>query len=153
MEDVIMTIQNTKRSVILAVMLAVTCSSYIFSGAEIDKVAVASCPFCQIIDKKAPAVIIYEDADVLVFEKRPVRNPVDCLIIPKKHIMNIKDLVISDKHDQIIVSKMMFVAQDLSKRLDGKGDFTITMNNGAESCQSVFHMHAHFRSPNNWKKK
>ncbi len=152
MEDVIMIIQNTKRSVILAMMLAVGFTSYTASNAAANQTVVSTCAFCQILDKKAPAVIIYEDNDVLVLEKRPVRRPVDCLIIPKKHIVNIKDLKISDSYDKDIVSKMMFVAQELSKRLDGKGDFTITMNNGAESSQSVFHMHAHFRSPNNWKK-
>ena len=111
-----------------------------------------SCVFCQIIARTSPAIIVDETDDLIVIEKRPQRDPVDCLIIPKKHIENITAINFSDATEGEILSKMGLKAQELTQRLDGKGHFTLTTNNGAESFQTVFHMHAHFRSPNSWKK-
>lgn len=111
----------------------------------------ANCSFCRIVAGKDPAQVITETEDLVVIEKRPVRSPVDCLIIPKKHIVNIKTLDQSNAYDEAIGSKMMFMAQKLSQRLEGNQDFSVFMNNGASSAQSVFHMHMHFRSPYNWK--
>ncbi|MBS1987725.1 HIT domain-containing protein [Candidatus Dependentiae bacterium] len=120
-------------------------------SSSFEQMAHANCAFCQIITRQSPAVIIDETDDLIVIEKRPIRKPVDCLIIPKKHIVNIKTLDASNLYDQTVLSKMALKAQELSKRLNGQGDFTITMNNGPQSAQTVFHMHMHFRSPNNWK--
>ncbi len=86
-----------------------------------------------------------------MIEKNPIRDPADCLIIPKKHIVNIKDLNQADPYDATIVSKMVAVAQMLAGRLQAPAEFSVLMNNGATSAQSVFHMHMHFRSPQRWK--
>lgn len=107
--------------------------------------------FCDILSGKAPATIIYEDDDIIAIEKPAIRNPADCLIIPKKHIVNIKDLDQANTYDAVIVSKMVAIAQMLSQRLCDPADFTITMNNGKTSAQTVFHMHMHFKSPQQWK--
>lgn len=116
-------------------------------------IAHTNCLFCGIIARTQPGQIIEEDEDLVVIEKHPtiVRKPVDILIIPKKHIENIKFLNAADPYDQTIMSKMMFKAQALSKRLQSTGDFTVTINNGARSDQTQFHMHMHFRSPFNWR--
>ena len=111
----------------------------------------SSCDFCRIIQRTAPAQIIDEDDDVIAIEKRPIRSPVNCLIIPKKHIVNIKSLNAQDPFDKTIVSKMAFMAQKLSARLKGSGDFSLRINNGAQAAQTVFHMHAHFVSPEDWR--
>jgi len=116
--------------------------------------------FCDIIAKKAPATVIYEDTDIIVIEKPLIKNsygnlvfrePANCLIVPKKHIVNIKDLNQTDPYDATILSKMGFIAQMLSGYLQGPGEFTLTLNNGKTSAQTVFHMHMHFTSPQCWK--
>lgn len=104
--------------------------------------------FCNIIQGKSAATILYETSDVIVINKREIPpDGVDCLIIPKKHVVNIKDA------DPTIGAKLFEVAQFLSKQLQGPGEFTIQMNNGATSHQTVFHMHMHFRSPQRWKER
>jgi histidine triad (HIT) family protein len=110
-----------------------------------------NCDFCKIIKGTAPAQIIDQDEDVIAIQKVPVRKPANFLIIPKKHIVNIKSLDPKDQFDQTIVSKIAFMAQKLSKRLKGSQDFYLRMNNGAGAAQSVFHMHAHIVSPEDWK--
>lgn len=109
-----------------------------------------ACVFCQIARHEGPAVIIDETDELIVIEKVPVRRPVDCLIIPKQHIENIKTLEAANPYDQVILAQMAFKAQELSQRLNGQGDFTVVMNNGRQSNQTVNHMHMHFRSPDNW---
>lgn len=111
---------------------------------------VNDCSFCHIITGTGSAVIIAEDADCIAIEKRPVRSPVDCLIIPKKHIVNCKNIDVNDAYDATIISKMVCMAQKLSKKLTGSQDFQLHINNGAQVGQSVFHLHMHFKSSEQW---
>ncbi len=43
------------------------------------------CIFCQIVDKKIPAMIVYEDEKFLVFLDINPLNPGHMLVIPKQH--------------------------------------------------------------------
>jgi len=101
------------------------------------------CIFCKIINKEIPAKIVAENDDVFVMQDINPKAPVHYLIMPKKHIVNIKELHDSDSH---YMSKMMLMARELSKKLPGDGSFRLIMNNGAGAGQSVFHMHCHFLS-------
>ena len=44
------------------------------------------CVFCEIIAHKAPADILYEDAEVIVFRNRLGWVPTMLLSVPKKHL-------------------------------------------------------------------
>ena len=51
-----------------------------------------TCTFCQIIQRKAPASIVYEDEQVAAFlSNRPV-NEGHTLVVPKKHYVNIYEI-------------------------------------------------------------
>jgi len=104
---------------------------------------VQDCIFCKIISKEIPTTIIEENDDVLVIQDLHPKAPVHYLIIPKKHIVNVKEM---DQQDAVYTAKMMLIAQQLSKNLSGDQSFRLIMNNGAGSGQSVFHMHMHFLS-------
>jgi len=101
------------------------------------------CIFCKIINKEIPAKIIAESDDIFVIQDLHPKAPIHYLILPKKHIVNVKDLREQDAH---YVAKMMLMAKELSEKLSGDGSFRLIMNNGAGSGQSVFHMHCHFLS-------
>ncbi|MFC1842260.1 histidine triad nucleotide-binding protein [Candidatus Dependentiae bacterium] len=101
------------------------------------------CIFCKIISKEIPAKIIDENEHVLVIEDLHPKAPVHYLILPKKHIVNVKELQDSDRN---YVAQMLLMARDLSKKLSGDGSFRLIMNNGRQAGQSVFHMHCHFLS-------
>lgn len=50
------------------------------------------CPFCQIVAKKAPADIVYEDDRFLSFlDMRPLARG-NCLVIPKRHLRWVDDV-------------------------------------------------------------
>jgi len=105
--------------------------------------SVQDCIFCKIIAKEIPSKIIDENEDVFVMQDLHPKAPVHYLILPKKHIVNIKELEEQDSH---YVAKMMLMAQKLSQKLSGDGSFRLIMNNGSTAGQSVFHLHCHFLS-------
>ena len=49
----------------------------------------SECIFCQIIHKRAPASIVYEDEQVVAFLSNGPVNPGHTLVVPKKHHANI----------------------------------------------------------------
>jgi len=105
--------------------------------------SVQDCIFCKIISKYIPAKIIDENDDILVIQDLHPKAPVHYLIIPKKHIENIKKL---EEADSDYVAKMMLMARKISEKLPGSGSFRLIMNNGKDAGQSVFHLHSHFLS-------
>lgn len=109
-----------------------------------------SCTFCRIIAGLEPATILYENDLVIAFEKKPIRTPVSCLIVPKKHIKNFKEFNTQDACNLDILGHMIEAAQLLSKRLKGSGDFKLQINNGQNADQTVFHVHMHFISNDVW---
>ncbi len=99
------------------------------------------CIFCEIINKKIPAKIIYEDNMALAFEDINPQAPVHTLIIPKKHIST--NLEIKEA-DNDLIGHMFQVANKIAKDkgVAEKG-FRLVMNCNPESGQTVFHIHLH----------
>lgn len=99
------------------------------------------CIFCQIISKEIPADIVFEDEQVLVFKDIHPVAPVHVLIIPKRHIASINNLVEADEKlvgHLILVAKQ--IAQDL--RTAGKG-YKLLIRTGKWGGQEVGHIHLH----------
>ena len=99
------------------------------------------CIFCKIISGKIPSSIIDQTDEVIVIKDINPKAPVHYLIIPKKHICDLKQLGPEDKD---LAAQMLFMAQRLSKKLPKPGDFKLVSNNGAGVGQCVFHAHIHF---------
>lgn len=104
---------------------------------------VSDCIFCKIIAQQIPAKLIAENDSVLVIQDIAPKAPIHYLIIPKKHI---KDIASMTPQDAGLANAMFMMAQELSKKLSGSQSFRFVINNGSESGQSVFHLHAHFLS-------
>jgi histidine triad (HIT) family protein len=98
------------------------------------------CIFCDIIEKKANAELLYEDANVISFlDIRPV-NFGHTLVIPKKHYENFLDVPSNLLGELIQVTQIMSDA--IIKSLKPEG-FNIVANNGVAAGQTVFHFHFH----------
>ena len=52
----------------------------------------ADCLFCQIVQKKIPAKIVFEDQQVLAFEDINPQAPVHLLVIPRKHLATLNEV-------------------------------------------------------------
>lgn len=103
----------------------------------------ADCIFCKIIKREIPSTVIAENEDILVIQDIAPKAPLHYLIIPKKHIADIRTISEADK---ALMSRIFYMAQEISHKLPGSGAFRLVMNNGKEVGQRVFHMHAHMLS-------
>lgn len=99
-----------------------------------------NCIFCDIINKKAHAEILFENEKVISFlDIRPV-NYGHTLVIPKTHYENFLALPEDELCELIKVTKNLSCAIVNSLSLEG---FNIVTNNGTVAGQSVFHFHFH----------
>ncbi|CAH8385019.1 unnamed protein product [Eruca vesicaria subsp. sativa] len=98
--------------------------------------------FDKIIAKEIPSDTVYEDDNVLAFRDINPQAPVHVLVIPK-----FRDGLTSlgkaePKHVEIL-GQLLYVSKIVAEKegiLDG---FRVVINNGAEGCQSVYHLHLH----------
>jgi histidine triad (HIT) family protein len=99
------------------------------------------CLFCQIIDKKIPARIAYEDNQVLAFHDIAPQAPIHILIIPKTHIATINDF---DTGDAELLGHMILTAKKLARELGVADDgYRLNLNCNRQAGQTVFHTHLH----------
>ncbi|MCD5397222.1 MAG: histidine triad nucleotide-binding protein [Candidatus Pacebacteria bacterium] len=99
------------------------------------------CIFCQIINKEAPADIVYEDNSVIVFKDINPSAPIHLLIVPKKHIISINNL---KKQDKELVGYMFLVAKKIAKE-QGVSEigYRLIINVGKGGGQIIDHLHLH----------
>jgi histidine triad (HIT) family protein len=101
----------------------------------------SDCIFCKIIAHQLPADIIAENEAVLVIKDIHPKAPTHLLIIPKKHLEDLRD---AEAVDAGLLANILFMSQELSQKIEAPGAFRLLFNNGPEVGQKVFHMHAHF---------
>ena len=100
-----------------------------------------TCLFCNIINKKIPAKIVFESDDILAFRDISPQAPSHILIIPKKHIETLND---THQDDALLLGTMLMVAKDIAKceGIDSSG-YRLNINTLKAGGQEVFHIHIH----------
>ncbi|MEA3293011.1 MAG: histidine triad nucleotide-binding protein [Patescibacteria group bacterium] len=106
-----------------------------------------ACIFCKIINKQAPADIVYQDDKFIAIKDIRPKAPIHLLIIPKKHIPSLNDLEIQDKE---LMGDLLWVSKKIAKEL-GIADtgYKLLINVGQGGGQMVDHIHLHLLS--GWK--
>jgi len=99
------------------------------------------CIFCKIIVGEAPATILYEDENVVVFlDINPV-TPGHMMVVPRAHLPALADL------DPQIGGHMFNVAQRMAAALRESGlrcdGVNLFYADGEAALQEVFHAHLH----------
>ncbi len=94
------------------------------------------CVFCEIIARREPARVEYEDDDVIVFHNRLDWADPMLLAVPKQHLYQ-GELWISD-----VMAKVARVAVMMGQRHCSNG-FRLVSNFGAHGMQSQMHAHVH----------
>ena len=96
------------------------------------------CIFCKIITGEIPSYTLYEDELVKVFLDVSPNTNGHCLIVPKKHFVNLVDIDLDTLNHIYKVAKDMYNV--LKDKLDCKG-LTLIQNN--DYGQEVKHYHLH----------
>lgn len=97
------------------------------------------CLFCRIAAGEIPSERVYEDDAVIVFRDTTPRAPTHVLAIPRRHIPSAANL--TDADGELLAA--LFGALRHVAEEAGVHGYRIVTNVGAESGQSVFHLHFH----------
>ena len=97
------------------------------------------CLFCKILKKEIPSKSVFEDDTVYAFHDINPQAPTHVLIIPKRHLAGVADLAPADDK---FAGRLVVAAKQIADSL-GLSSYRLIFNQGAESGQSVFHLHLH----------
>jgi histidine triad (HIT) family protein len=99
------------------------------------------CLFCKIVNREIPASIAYEDERVLAFSDIDPQASTHLLVIPKRHIASLNDLVAAD--DTLIGELVRRAAAIAKERGISAGGFRTVFNTNRDAGQTIFHIHLH----------
>ncbi|MFC2102944.1 HIT family protein [Bacteroidota bacterium] len=98
------------------------------------------CIFCNIVNKKSDAEIIFENENIVAFlDIRPI-NYGHTLVVSKKHYDNI--LTVPADEIAEIMKVTQFIAGTVKRSVNADG-FNVISNNGDPAGQTVYHFHFH----------
>jgi histidine triad (HIT) family protein len=93
-----------------------------------------------LIAGKIPAKKVYEDDRAFVFEDIDPKAPTHVLIVPKKHIVGLKE---AQPEDAEIIGYLQLVAAQIARERQLEDGYRTVFNVGRGAGQSVFHLHLH----------
>jgi len=97
------------------------------------------CLFCKIATKEIPANIVYEDADLMVFNDINPKRPIHWLVIPRAHLSSLNDL-----NDASLASKLLSMIPKLAKQYKfSNNGYRVVINTRSHGGQEVDHLHIH----------
>ena len=100
----------------------------------------SDCLFCKIIDGKVSSRKVYEDDRVFVIQDINPQAPTHVLILPKKHIVGLKE---AQPEDAELIGYCQLVAAKLARERNIEDGYRTVYNVGRGAGQSVFHLHLH----------
>jgi len=98
--------------------------------------------FDKIIAKEIPSSIVYEDENVLAFRDINPQAPVHVLVIPKARD-GLTGLDKAEPRHTEILGRLLYAAKVVAEKEGVASGYRVVINNGAEGCQSVYHLHLH----------
>ncbi len=105
------------------------------SGAPAD----AKCIFCDIVARRAPAWILFEDEHTMAFLDIFPFTRGHLLVIPKRHGARLTDIPFEDQMH--LVRSLDEICRRVEQRLTPH--YNVALNTGANAGQIVFHVHFH----------
>jgi len=105
-----------------------------------------TCIFCRIANGTVPTKFIAETTEVFVIADIAPRAKTHLLVVPKKHIRNMKEIDLA-KDDQLCKEMFQAVVTATSK-LNDEQAFKLICNNERAAGQEIMHLHWHILSEN-----
>jgi len=87
-----------------------------------------------------PTKKVYEDEKAFAFHDINPQAPTHVLIVPKKHIVGLKE---ASPEDAEIIGYCQLVAAKIARERDIENGYRTVFNVGPGAGQSVFHLHLH----------
>lgn len=100
-----------------------------------------NCIFCKIVSGELPANKVFENDDIMAFNDINPQAPKHILIIPKRHIPTIDDLV---PEDSALLGNMILCAKQIAhKEQLSENGYRLIFNIKSAGGQEVYHIHLH----------
>jgi histidine triad (HIT) family protein len=100
----------------------------------------SECLFCRILRGEIPAKKVHEDEHTFAFEDINPKAPTHVLIIPKKHVVDLKEATIADAE---LIGRCHLAAAEIARQRGIEDGYRTVLNVGPGAGQSVFHLHLH----------
>ena len=99
------------------------------------------CVFCQIVRGEMESEIVHDEEEVLAFHSLGGQTPVHVLVIPKQHVSSLAEI---GQLPDNVTKRLFVVAQRVAEEQGmAESGYAFRINNGPDSGQEVFHLHAH----------
>ena len=99
------------------------------------------CIFCKIARGEMDAEILHEEEGVVAFEDINGKAPVHALVIPRRHVSSIAEV---GRLPDGVAKRLFEVAQAVAEKKGvAESGYAFRINNGPDSGQEIFHLHAH----------
>lgn len=99
------------------------------------------CLFCRIVAGEIPAGIVYQDDAVTAFHDIEPQARTHLLVIPNTHIVSLND---APEADPALLGRLLQVAAQVAREAEiDRSGYRVTINNGPDAGQTVFHVHLH----------
>lgn len=98
------------------------------------------CVFCAIVEGRAPAEVVFEDAETLAFMDINPANPGHTLVIPKRHVRNIYGM--DEETAAAVMRTTVRIANAIKAALQPDG-MNLIQSNERAGGQDIFHFHLH----------
>lgn len=100
----------------------------------------SDCLFCKIIAGSIPSTKVYEDETILAFRDIAPQAPTHVLVVPKMHLTDTNDIT---GENSAVIAHIFEVIPQIAKAEGLAGGYRVVTNCGADSGQTVPHLHFH----------
>lgn len=101
----------------------------------------ADCLFCKIINHEIPSEIVFEDDLVIAFKDINPLAPVHLLVVPKKHIQGLNDII---DQDEVMLGHLLRDVKKLAQEFNiAESGYRVVANTGSDGGQIIGHLHFH----------
>lgn len=103
-----------------------------------------ACIFCEIVARRAPASILYEDDEIMALQDINPQAPIHALVLPKLHIATVNDL---EEQHIALMGRLFLVAKHLATQWNivAQG-YRLRVHVGRGGGQIIDHIHMHLLS-------
>jgi len=101
----------------------------------------SDCLFCKMVAGEIEPDVVYETDRLLAFRDIEPKAPTHILIIPKKHISTINDIVTEDAS---LMGELYLAAKEIASQQGlAESGYRVVMNCNEQGGQAVYHIHLH----------
>lgn len=99
------------------------------------------CLFCKIVAGEIPSTQVLDRDNVFAFRDIAPAAPVHVLVVPKRHIGDVRDL--GEQDGSVLIEMFQAATEIAASEGIAESGYRALFNVGRDAGQTVFHLHMH----------